>query len=249
MVLARAAFARSCRGGLRRARLSADPRLAGADGRWRLRGRPCHRSGGSRSRRPVRRSRPLVARARRPGLRADQAREGRRGLRLVDEVLVAATAGELSPIVTGIVYCNTIAFCRDAFELRHAREWTEALSRWCERQPQMVAHKVSASSTVPRSCNCAERGRRPWRRRGEPPSGSRGASSTRSPAARPTTDRGDPSAAGGARCRRERLPRPSRCGSEPQPGLALLRLAQGEVDAATAGSAEQSVRQRNRSSA
>jgi DNA-binding CsgD family transcriptional regulator len=62
------------------------------------------------------------------------------GLRLVDEVLVAATAGELSPIVTGIVYCNTIAFCRDAYELRYAREWTEALSRWCERQPQMVAH-------------------------------------------------------------------------------------------------------------
>ena len=49
------------------------------------------------------------------------------GLRLVDEVLVAATAGELSPLVTGIVYCNTIAFCRDAYELRHAREWTEAL--------------------------------------------------------------------------------------------------------------------------
>ena len=54
------------------------------------------------------------------------------GLRLVDEVLVAATAGELSPIVTGIVYCNTIAFCRDAYELRHAREWTEALTRWCD---------------------------------------------------------------------------------------------------------------------
>lgn len=62
------------------------------------------------------------------------------GLRLVDEVLVAATAGELSPIVTGIVYCNTIAFCRDAYELRHAREWTEALTRWCARQPEMVAH-------------------------------------------------------------------------------------------------------------
>ena len=44
------------------------------------------------------------------------------GLKLVDEVLVAATAGELSPIVTGIVYCNTIAFCRDAYELRHAGE-------------------------------------------------------------------------------------------------------------------------------
>src|SRR6185436_1972531 len=62
------------------------------------------------------------------------------GLRLVDEALVVAAAGELSPIVTGIVYCNTIAFCRDVYQLRHAREWTEALTKWCSRQPEMVAH-------------------------------------------------------------------------------------------------------------
>ena len=70
------------------------------------------------------------------------AQQGRldEALRLVDEVLVAAEAGELSPRMTGIVYCNTIAFCRDAYALRHAREWTDALSRWCDRQGGMVAH-------------------------------------------------------------------------------------------------------------
>ena len=63
------------------------------------------------------------------------------GLRLVDESMVAVTTGELSPIVAGIVYCNTIAFCRDQYELRRAREWTGALTRWCVQQPEMVTHQ------------------------------------------------------------------------------------------------------------
>ena len=70
-------------------------------------------------------------------------RQGRRdeGLRLVDETMIAVSAGELSPLVAGIVYCNTIAFCRDLFELRAAREWTSVLTDWCARQPEMLAHQ------------------------------------------------------------------------------------------------------------
>ena len=70
-------------------------------------------------------------------LRLGRAEEGRR---LVNEVLVAAGTGELSPVVTGIVYCNTIAFCHAQFEVRHVREWARALTQWCDRQPEMVAH-------------------------------------------------------------------------------------------------------------
>ena len=70
-------------------------------------------------------------------MRLGRVKEGRR---LVDEALVAAVAGDLSPIVTGIVYCNTIAFCRAVYDVRHVREWTRALTAWCERQPEMVAH-------------------------------------------------------------------------------------------------------------
>ena len=69
-------------------------------------------------------------------------RLGRLGeaLRLAGEVLVVAESGALSPVVSGIVFCNTIGFLHEAHQLRQAREWTDALSRWCEGRPQMVAH-------------------------------------------------------------------------------------------------------------
>jgi DNA-binding CsgD family transcriptional regulator len=65
----------------------------------------------------------------------------REGLALVEEVLVVADSPVLTPIVRGIVYCNTIIFCRDVQADRQAREWTDALNTWCEAQPQMVAHR------------------------------------------------------------------------------------------------------------
>ena len=54
------------------------------------------------------------------------------GLGLVDEAMLAVCAGELSPIVTGLVYCSAIDRCRDKLELRRAQEWTAALTRWCD---------------------------------------------------------------------------------------------------------------------
>ena len=52
---------------------------------------------------------------------------------------MAVTAGELSPIVNGFVYCGVIEGCQAAYEPRRAQEWTAALTRWCEQQPDMVA--------------------------------------------------------------------------------------------------------------
>jgi hypothetical protein len=61
------------------------------------------------------------------------------GLVILDEAMVAVIAGELSAIMTGLIYCSVIEACQQVYALSRAREWTSALSRWCEQQPQMVA--------------------------------------------------------------------------------------------------------------
>ena len=61
------------------------------------------------------------------------------GLALLDEAMVAVVAGELSPLMTGLIYCSVIDSCMQVYAFARAREWTFALSRWCDGQPQLVA--------------------------------------------------------------------------------------------------------------
>ena len=56
------------------------------------------------------------------------------GQAMIDEATVAAVSGELSPYNTGVVYCNTIASCKELADYRRAGDWTEAAKRWCDRQ-------------------------------------------------------------------------------------------------------------------
>ena len=157
-----------------------------------------------------------------------------RGLGLLDEAMVAACAGELSPTVTGLLYCSVIGYCQEVYALGRAREWTNALSRWCAQQPDMVAFTgvcLVHRAEIMQSHGAWDEALRESER-----------------AARRLAQRDDPVAAAQALYRQGELHRlqgrlaeaeaayraASRSGREPQPGLSLLRLEQGDAVAAAA---------------
>jgi DNA-binding CsgD family transcriptional regulator len=161
-------------------------------------------------------------------------RQGRiaEGLGLLDEAMVSVTADELSPIVTGLVYCSVIEGCQEVYALRRAREWTTALTRWCEQQPDMVSftgrclvHRAEIMQLHGAWTDALEEARRA-RRRFEQAASQSGAARALYQQAEVHRLRGEFGPAEDA------YREASRGGLEPQPGLALLRLAQGNPGAA-----------------
>jgi class 3 adenylate cyclase len=156
-----------------------------------------------------------------------------KGLALLDEASASALCGDISAHSAGIVYCMTISTCQDVGDYRRAAEWTEAANRWCD---------TIDVSGFPGACRVhraeAMRLRGDW-----------SAAEAQAIAACEELkdfDQFIPAAGyyeiGEIRRRRgdlagaeEAYRISSDLGREPQPGLSLVRLAEGKVDAAVAG--------------
>ncbi|WP_413450515.1 LuxR C-terminal-related transcriptional regulator [Georgenia phoenicis] len=152
------------------------------------------------------------------------------GCALLDEAMVVVTADRASSMVTGIVYCGVISGCWEIYDVGRAREWTDAMSGWCATQPEMTG--FVGECRVRRAELLQLVG--DWDRADTLLVG--------------LDDDVDRTSAALAACVRGDLARlqgrwedadaayaaAARDGWEPQPGLALLRLARGSTQAAAA---------------
>jgi ATP/maltotriose-dependent transcriptional regulator MalT len=159
--------------------------------------------------------------------------EIRQAMRSYDDAMVGVTSGEVAPIPAGIIYCAVIDACMKASDLRRAAEWTEALQRWCDSQPGLVPYRgqclVHRSQVLQASGAWAEamaEVERAERHLSDPPHPALGTA---------LYQEGELHRLRGEHAAAERAYRAaSEHGRDPSPGLALLRLAEGNRDAAAA---------------
>ena len=154
------------------------------------------------------------------------------GLALLDEVGVAVASSDLDPLSTGVVYCELVCALQGLAQYDAAEEWTQTMERWSRSSAIGSLHgrcRVHRAEILRLRGDCGEAERealgaleelRPYLRRelGWP----------LSELGRIRLRRGDTEGA------EEALLAAHRAGWDAQPGLALVRLAQGDPAEAAA---------------
>ena len=156
------------------------------------------------------------------------------GLVLLDEAMTCVLAGELAPLFTGWVYCSVILACKDLADLQRASEWTEAARVWCEALPATTPYsqglcRIYRGEVLALRGAWAEAEAEMRRAHQELLSHKpQGAAEASYGVGEVLRRRGDLFGAEQAFVGAQQL------GWDPQPGMALLRLAQGRVAVAAA---------------
>jgi DNA-binding CsgD family transcriptional regulator len=154
------------------------------------------------------------------------------GLSLLDEAMVHVLSDRMSPIVTGLVYCSVIEACQEVFAISRAREWTAALQRWCDSQAGIVAftgkcliHRAEILQAGGDWTAALDEARCAAERLAT-------GTSLRPPGLARYQEAEVLRLRGEAQAAEDAYKQAGQAGVDPQPGLALLRLAQGKCDAA-----------------
>lgn len=156
------------------------------------------------------------------------------GFTLLDEAMAAVSAGEVSPVFSGQIYCALIEACQELSDFGRAEQWTTMLSRWCDTQQGLVAftgqcavHRgqiMRVHGAFTEALEELDQAQQRYVAAGSPPAAGL-AWAERGEVLR---IRGDLAAADDA------FERAVGFGHDPQPSLALLRLTQGRTQAAVA---------------
>ena len=138
-------------------------------------------------------------------------------------------------MLAGIAYCQVIALCQAVFDLRRAREWTEALTRWCDSQPDLVpfrgnclVHRCEIFQLQGAWTDALDSARRACEWLAGPPAWD-ALGSAYYQLAEIQRLRGEFAEA------EESYRQASLAGRDPEPGMSLLRLAQGRSRSRSAG--------------